>query len=315
MLFRHSGGVLQRDAIARGRPGTPTMTSADATRAYLSARVESLAPLEFVVVAPSGNPLQSVQIGRSSEGELNITIPGRPRIAPELPLEVRGALRDRGFTCEDASDPRNPWLRASDDIDAAIDLILSLLTDVFNIKVDHPLDVVHGSQKAEFEARQKLAAVRENVERILTELIEAAPETDADGDFQLPLGDVRVTVAPRALPQGPVIVRVFAVTNVNVAVTPELGLVLARLNFGLMFGRFALDTAHNAIWFDETLLGEQFSDEELRFAIRVVANTADEWDDRFKQMFGGSTYQEVVKLSEAGAEPPVKPGEGPGLYL
>ena len=104
--------------------------------------------------------------------------------------------------------------------------------------------------------------------------------------------------------------RVFAITNVGVSVTPELGLFLARLNFGLMFGRFALDAEHRSIWFDETLLGDQFSDEELRFAIQVVSSTADDWDDRLKQMFGGATYQEVLTSGANHELPRVKPGEG-----
>ena len=121
---------------------------------------------------------------------------------------------------------------------------------------------------------------------------------------------VRVTVAPRAAPGGPVVVRVFSITNVGVTVSPELGLFLARLNFGLMFGRFALDAEHAAIWFDETLLGDQFSDEELRFTIQVVASTADEWDDRLKQMFGGATYQEVIEGRTNHQPPHLKPGSG-----
>jgi hypothetical protein len=288
---------------------------ADITRTYLCAQVDSLAPLEFVAVAPAGNPRQSVQVGRGEEGEFLVTLPGRPEFAPELPEETLGSLRDRGLVPSDESDPRSAWLCVASDTDAAVDLARSLLADVYGTKPDRSVDVVHGSRKAEVEARKKLAVVRERVEGILGSLLETAPDTDADGDFQLPLGDVRVTVAPRALAQGPVVVRVFAVTNVNVDVTPELGLMLARLNFGLMFGRFALDAAHNAIWFDETLLGEHFSDEELRFAVQVVASTADEWDDRLKQMFGGATYQEVLSAQQPDAEPPVKPGEGPGLYL
>ena len=111
-------------------------------------------------------------------------------------------------------------------------------------------------------------------------------------------------------------IRIFAITNVAVSVAPELGLFLARLNFGLMFGRFALHVEHHAIWFDEGLLGEQFREEELRFAIRMVASTADEWDDRLKQMFGGVTYQEdLAGRAEEAPKAPIKPGEGTGLYL
>ena len=80
-----------------------------------------------------------------------------------------------------------------------------------------------------------------------------------------------------------------------------------ELSFGL--------GATGAIWFDEMLLGEQFRETELRFAVDVVASTADEWDDRLKQMFGGMTYQEVLKSQAEGRPPPVQPGAGPGLYL
>lgn len=290
------------------------MTAIDTTHAYLLSQVEALEAHDYVMLAPAGNPLQSVQIGRDPEGALVVSVPGRALPAPELPAAMRAALRERGFANEEASDPRKPWEKGAGDVEAAVALARALLVEVLGVKPDRPLDVLHGSRRAEFEASQKLAAVRERVEGILTGLIERKPETDDDGDYQLPLGDVRVVVAPRALPGGPVVVRVFAVTNVNVSVTPELGLMLARLNFGLMFGRFALDTAHNAIWFDETLLGEHFSDEELRFAVDVVTRTADDWDDRLKEMFGGATFQEALKLSQ-GSEPPVKPGEGPGLYL
>jgi len=105
-------------------------------------------------------------------------------------------------------------------------------------------------------------------------------------------------------------VRVFAITNVDVTISPELGLFLARLNFGLMFGRFALNTERRSIWFDETLLGEHFSDEELRFTVRVVASTADEWDDRLKQMFGGSTHQESLSKRLGEERGAYKPGYG-----
>jgi hypothetical protein len=319
----------RRGRVARGgawcdprpilAPGTrfeePAMTHADTTRAFLTAEAERLAPFEFVAMMPSGNPLDIVEIARGQDGGLLVSVPGRPRMAPELPLETRSALRERGFKSEDAADRTRAWSQPAADVQAAIELAFSLLTLVFGAKPDGTVDVIHGSHEAEHEARKKLAFVRERVERILSDVIGKTPERDADGDFVLPIADVRVTVAPRALPGGPVVVRVFAVTNVNVPVTPDLGIFLARLNFSMMFGRFALDVEHSAIWFDETLLGEQFSDEELRFAVKVVSGTADEWDDRLKQMFGGATYQEVLSLQANGTAPPIKPGEGPGLYL
>jgi hypothetical protein len=291
------------------------MTTSDATHAYLCSEIDQLESLEFIALVPPGRPLHIIEILRDENQKLQVRIPGRPKIAPELPTPMRTALSERGFASEDASDQTLPWSLAIGKAGEAVEITGALHQEIFGEKPDVSMDVIHGSRKEEHEAQHKLAGVRERVEMLLGELVEGTPKQDADGDFLLAIGDVQVTVAPRALPGGPVIVRVFAVTNVNVAVAPELGLFLARLNFGLMFWRFALDAENSAIWFDETLLGGEFSDEELRFAVRVVATTADDWDDRLKQMFGGSTYQEVLVRRDQASPPPVKPGQGRGLYL
>lgn len=286
------------------------MADPAAVRAYLLGEVEALEPFAFVLVSPAGRPLHVVEVTRREDGGLEVRVPGRPPIVPELPVAVRSALRDRGFASEDPADRTVPWVCAVPDAAAAVDRVQRVHAEVFGEKPDVALDVSHGSHRAEHEARQKIAAARERIERVVAKLTERRPEQDEDGDYVLALGDVRVTVAPRAAPGGPVVVRVFSITNVGVAVSPELGLFLARLNFGLMFGRFALDAEHSAIWFDETLLGDQFSDEELRFTIQVVAGTADEWDDRLKQMFGGATYQEVIEGRTNHQPPHLKPGSG-----
>lgn len=286
------------------------MPDSATARAYLLGEIEALEPFGFVLVSPAGKPLHVVEVGRGEDGALEVRVPGRPAPLPELPIAVRSALRDRGFASADAADRTVPWQRAAADAAAAADWVQRLHTEVFGEKPDVPLDVIHGSHRAEHEASRKLAAARGNIERVLLQMTGHRPEQDEDGDYVLPIRDVHVTVAPWAAPGGPVVVRVFAITNVGVTVAPELGLFLARLNFGLMFGRFALDAEHAAIWFDETLLGEHVSDEELRFTIEVVASTADEWDDRLKQMFGGATYQEVLAGRTDRPTPPVKPGSG-----
>jgi len=286
------------------------MSDPAVARAFLLAEVEALEPFAFVLVSPAGKPLHVIEVTRSEGGGLEVRVPGRPRIVPELPVAVRGALRERGFASERPADPAAPWVHAASGAAEAVELAQRLLTDVFEEKPDTALDVAHGSHRAEHEALQKLAAVRERLERVLTELAKGRPEQDEDGDYLLPMGDVRVTVAPRVAPGGPVIVRVFAITNVGVTVAPELGLFLARLNFRLMFGRFALDAEHAAIWFDETLLGDQLSDEALRFTVGIVASTADEWDNRLQQMFGGATYQQVLQGNAKESTPPIKPGSG-----
>lgn len=286
------------------------MADPAAARAYLLGEVEALEPFGFLLASPAGRPLHVVEVTRREDGGLEVRVPGRPPIVPELPVSVRAALRDRGFASADPADRTVPWVHEAADPAAAVELLQRLHGEVFGEKPDAPLDLSHGSHRAEHEARQKVAAARERIERVVARVSGRAPEQDEDGDYVLSLGDVRVTVAPRAAPGGPPVVRVFAITNVGITVSPELGLLLARLNFGLMFGRFALDAEHAAIWFDETLLGDQFSDEELRFTIEVVAATADEWDDRLKQMFGGATWQEVLEGRTNHQPPHLKPGSG-----
>jgi hypothetical protein len=300
--------MLSLPAAAAGgkRMPDPTLVTA-----YLQAEVEGLAAFDFVAVGPSGSPLHFVELTRREEGDLEARVPGRPPGIPPLSVAERSALRDRGFASEQPADPRVPWACRVPDAAAGVALARRVLLEVFEEKPDAPLDVIHGSHRVEHEAHQRLASVRERIEKTLAELMQGRPEQDEDGDYLVPIGDVRIVVAPRVAPAGPAVVRIFAITNVGVSVTPELGLFLARLNFGLMFGRFALDTEHQSIWFDETLLGDQFRDEELRFTIQVVASTADQWDDRLKQMFGGVTYQEALTGRGAGhTVPPTKPGQG-----
>jgi hypothetical protein len=289
------------------------MTDPAAARSFLLAEIEALEPFEFVAASPAAKPLHLVEVTRCEDHRLEVHVPGRPPVLPELPVPVRSALRDRGFKNDDPADPTKPWVQEVSDAAAAVELVQRLLTEVFSEKPDAALDVAHGSHKAEHQARQKLAATRERVEKVVQAVAGRRVEKDGDGDYVLPLRDVHVVVSPRVMPGGPAVVRVFAITNVGVAVTPELGLFLARLNFGLMFGRFALDAEHHSIWFDETLLGDQFSDEELRFTIDVVASTADQWDDRLKQMFGGATYQEALAERIQRPEALTKPGQG--LYV
>jgi hypothetical protein len=291
------------------------------TRTFLLGEIEALEPFGFILIGPAENRLHRVEIGRGEDASLAVAVPGRPPILPGLDESACGALRERGFSSEDPADPARPWTSAVSDRNAAVALAEQVFEQVFHAPPDAALDVIHGSHRAQHEAEQKLAALRVRVEPVLTDAAGSKPEQDADGDYQLAIGDVRVVVSLRALPFGPTVVRVFAITNVGVNVVPELGLFLARLNFGLMFGRFALDVENRSVWFDETLLGQNIDEEALRYAIRVVAATADEWDDRLKQMFGGSTFQEVHDARRDGAVvASVKPGgsdprQGTGFYI
>ncbi len=286
------------------------MSDASPVGTFLESEIEALEPFASLGVSPAGSPLHVVEVTRREDQVLEVRVPGRPLMVPPLSGTVRSRLRERGYASEDPEDPTKPWSREVADAVAAVDQLRRVHTEVFEEKQDVRLDILHGSHKAEHEARKKLAAVRERVETALVEMAKGPLEKDADGDYLLPVQDVHVIVAPRVMPGGPVVVRVFAITNVGVNVTPELGLFLARMNFGLMFGRFALDTENRSIWFDEVLLGDQVNDELIDFMVKVVATTADDWDDRLKQMFGGATYQEVLQNRTSESAPPIKPGTG-----
>jgi hypothetical protein len=284
-------------------------------RAFLLGEVEALAPFEFVALIPVEHPFHIVEVTCREDGGLEVRVPGRPASASALEPAVRTDLEKRGFACEDPADSKKPWISTVKSADEAVALVQDVFVAVFAEKPDLKLDIAHGSHRAEHEARKKLDHARSRIEEIVTAVLGRSPDQDDDEDYILPIGEVHVMVAPRIAPTGQIVIRIFAITNVGVIVAPELGLFLARLNFGLMFGRFALDAEHRSIWFDESILGEKFREEELRFAIETVSSTADEWDDRLKQMFGGVTYQEVLAGRSAEAPPPSKPGEGAGLYL
>lgn len=293
----------------------------DEMQRFVESELESLEPFEFVALAPAGRGFRMVEVCRGGNHGLEVRVPGRPPFIKALSDSERASLLERGFENEDPKNMALPWVREAKDATEALEFAREVIHQVFEEKPDIRYDVIHGSHLAEHEAKQKLAEVRVHLETVITEVMKAPPVQDDDGDYLLALGDVQVVVAPRSMPSGPTLVRVFTVTNVGITATPDLGLLLARLNFSIAFGRFSIDAERNAVLFDETLLGDPLNQEALRFAINIVSTTADEWDDRLKQMFGGVTYQEVLKKQGHDKETVGKPGQGDrpptahGLYL
>ena len=79
-------------------------------RAFLLAEVDALEPFAFLLASPAGQPLHTVEVTRSEGGDLEVRIPGRPPIVPELAVSVRSELRERGFSSEKPDDPTLPWV-------------------------------------------------------------------------------------------------------------------------------------------------------------------------------------------------------------
>jgi hypothetical protein len=287
-----------------------TSDAAAARSAFVAAQVEALQPLGFVVVGHTANPLAAVRVLREADASFAVSIAPQP-----LTPEQLTALARLGFPAP-ATEAEGPVTAAvpPPDAAAAAALVESVLAEVFGVEPGAPVDVRHGSEADLRAAEQQVRAMRTTIEPVLAAINGGTPATqDEDGDYLVDLGHVRVFVAPRSMPgRPPPIIRVFAITNAGVNLGPELGLFLGRLNFSLMFGRFSIDAENASIWFDETLLGEHVTEEELRFTVEMVAATANEWDQKLASMFGGRTRSpEGASPSAAVDGPPAnKPGQG-----
>jgi hypothetical protein len=275
--------------------------AAAARRAFVAGQVASLGPLDYVVVGVPEPPFDAVQIRKEEDGTFVLVLNPRDPSTPYTPEQV-AKLAEVGFP------PATPLA----DAEAALALAERLLSEVFAIADTTPVDVRHGSDRAVRDAARKVDEMRARIEPVLSSIMGGtAPPQDGDDDYILDLGHVRVFVAPRAMPGSPPIIRVFAITNAGLTLTPELGLFLARLNFTLMFGRFSLDADHQAVWFDETLLGDHVTDEELRFTVEMVAATANEWDQKIAATFGGRIRDpEQAGAPSTAVASSAKPGQG-----
>jgi hypothetical protein len=151
---------------------------------------------------------------------------------------------------------------------------------------------------------EKVVTLRDMIENKLAEMLEGYA-ADEHGNYVLGLASARVWVVPAWLPNNASVVRVFAITNLDVPVTAELTSYLLEKNLEFVFGSFALDVAHGAVWFNHNLLGDFLNPEELEATIAAVAQTADRFDDEIKLSFGGRLY---VDAPDAAIQPPPSPG-------
>lgn len=288
-----------------------------ARQAFVQAQVAALQPLEFVVVGLPAPPFDAIQVRLEEAGEYVVEIAARDPSAPFADTQQK-SLGDIGF-----SSGAETWVGPTvTSPAAAVDVVERVLVEVLDISPTTSIDVRHGTLREERAAEAKLASMREFIEPVLEAMLGHEAPKDTDGDYLVDLGGSRVFVAPRAAAGRPPIIRVFAITNAGLNLTADLGLFLARLNFSLAFGRFSIDTDHRAVWFDETLLGDQVTAEELTFVVHVVATTAAEWDEKIAAMFGGTfggvpgADAATEAVTEGGEQQqqqsprPSKPGEG-----
>jgi hypothetical protein len=161
-------------------------------------------------------------------------------------------------------------------------------------------------------AETDMATAKARVEAVLGAMF---PDVTAlpDGGYAVDTGSVRVFVQVR-LVDGAVLVRVFAITNLDVPLDGDLPRFLLALNYTLALGRFSVDAERRSVWFDHVLTADDLDDGTLSRTIGAVAATADTYDDQVKERFGGRTFREEGSPVEQAAGLPGGPGMAGG-YL
>jgi hypothetical protein len=142
--------------------------------------------------------------------------------------------------------------------------------------------------KGEPEAATK---IREMIEATLRYMLDRYV-VDAFGSYVFGFDSARVFVVPTWVEGGPSVIRVFAITNMDVPVSPALTTYLLEKNLEFVFGGFALDAPRGAVWFNHNLLGEFTTPEAFEATVAAVAETANEYDDVICERFGGRLYTE-----------------------
>jgi Putative bacterial sensory transduction regulator len=138
----------------------------------------------------------------------------------------------------------------------------------------------------------KVVEIRGLIEAKLAEMVDLY-FTDDHGNYVLGIASARVFIVPTWIESGSTIIRVFAITNLDVPVTPELTQWLLEKNLEFVFGGFALDGKAGAVWFNHNMLGDFAHPEQLEATLAAVAQTADQYDDEIKERFGGRLYVET----------------------
>jgi hypothetical protein len=145
---------------------------------------------------------------------------------------------------------------------------------------------------------------RELVEEQLTKMFERYL-VDEQGSYVLGLDTARVFVVPTWLEDEQTVIRIFAITNLDVPVTAELTKYLLAQNLEFVLGAFALDAENGAVWFNHNLLGRFMAAEEFESSLAAVAETAERFDNEIKERFGGRLYVE-----DSGSAVPAPPSPG-----
>jgi hypothetical protein len=122
--------------------------------------------------------------------------------------------------------------------------------------------------------------------------IGVAYNVDDDGDFVVRRGN-SVTFLRPLEQNGRSLVRVWAITNVDLQLSDELTRFLLTENASVGFGGFEANES-GKVAFSQTLLGgrDLLQRHELAAVLAGVASAADRYNDEIKLRFGGKLFGE-----------------------
>lgn len=131
------------------------------------------------------------------------------------------------------------------------------------------------------------------VEEYLRELFDDPYYDEASGHFYVRYGTtvLEVSVEPYGPEESVVTVMSYCVQGVEVS--EELALGLLELNHDIRFGSFSL--VGDDIFFAHSLFGHSLQRRELLGAIAAVATSADDYDDRIVEKYGGETALDRIQ--------------------
>jgi hypothetical protein len=140
-------------------------------------------------------------------------------------------------------------------------------------------------------AEERVAAVRERVERIL---LERDFVDDPDWGLHGASGSSRVFVSIQHHLERSTAIGVACPVLIDVELTDELALAAMEIADRTTIGRFAYTAARRELWFEHTILGDDMQEVELLRACEAVAEVADREDDRLATSFGGRRYADLA---------------------
>jgi hypothetical protein len=140
-------------------------------------------------------------------------------------------------------------------------------------------------------AEERVAAVRERVERVLSE---RGFVDDPDWGLHGASGSSRVFVSVQHHLERSTAVGVACPVLIDVDLSDELALDAMAIADDTAIGRFAYTEARRELWFEHTILGDDLQEVELLRACEAVAEVADRQDERLATTYGGRRYLDLA---------------------